>query len=429
MARSLQRHLSLVLAAAILAAGLVAGSASFVFAYLEAEEFQDDTLRQIASLAERQANGGSYDGSARVMDPESRVLVVRLPGGAAPAWLPANLRPGLHTLAGQGESWRVFVRAGADAGRIAVAQSTDVRDELAVDSALRTLVPLVLLLPLLAWLAAYIVRRELAPVRSLAHTVDAQPAERPAALPEGGVPEEIAPFLRAINALLERVARLMDEQRRFVADAAHELRSPLTALSLQVQNLEQAPTLQVARERVAPLRAGIDRARRLTEQLLSLARSQAAAVDPTALRAAQLARELIADSMPLAEARSLDLGLEAEEELELIADPELLRVVLRNALENALRYTPPGGEVTLRAFADGEDVVIEVLDNGPGIPAAQRERVFEAFHRLDASGAQGSGLGLAIARDAAARLGAALSLRERPGGGLVFRYRQRRGLP
>ena len=427
MARSLQRHLSLTLAAAILAAGLAAAAASFAFAYFEAEEFQDDTLRQIAALAARERSGGDYDGNARVADPESRVLVVRLPGNSRPSGLPAGLDAGIHTLTGETGSWRVFVRAGDGSSRVAVAQSTDVRDELALDSALRTLVPLVLLLPLLAWLAAYIVRRELAPVRRLAYTVDAQPAERPTALPEAGIPDEIAPFLRAINGLLERVARLMGVQRRFVADAAHELRSPLQALSLQAQNLENAATLEAMRERVTPLREGIERARRLTEQLLSLARSQAMGVDAKPVVAGKMARELIADYLPLAESRGIDLGLgHADEMLIVPADAELLHVVLRNALDNALRYTPPGGEVTLRAFADSDDAVIEVLDTGPGIPVAERERVFHAFHRLEGAGGQGSGLGLAIARDAAARLGGTLTLDERPGGGLVFRYRQSR---
>ena len=429
MARSLQRHLSFVLGAAILAAGLAAGAASFGFAYFEAEEFQDDTLRQIAALAIRQAGGAQYDGRARVVDPESRVLVARLPGEPRPDWLPADLAPGIHTLPGANGNWRVFVRAAEGPGRIAVAQSTDVRDELALDSALRTLAPLLLLLPLLAWLSARIVRRELAAVRRLAGTVDAQPAERPAALPEGDVPEEIAPFLRAINQLLERVARLMGEQRRFVADAAHELRSPLQALSLQAQNLENAASLEAMRERVAPLRAGIERARRLTEQLLALARAQAAEAQAAPVELPALAREILAEHVALAEARGIDLGLDLQSEPAVSGPPELLRLILRNALENALRYTPRGGEVTLRVDVQGEDAVVEVTDTGPGIPEAERERVFQPFYRLsgEAGDGAGSGLGLAIARDAAARLGGAVSLEPGPQGiGLVFRYRQLR---
>lgn len=141
----------------------------------------------------------------------------------------------------------------------------------------------------------------------------------------------------------------------------------------------------------------------------------------------KIARELIADYMPLAESRGIDLGLdEADERLAIAADAELLRVVLRNALDNALRYTPPAGEVTLRFFAEGEDAVIEVVDTGPGIPAAERERVFQPFHRLENSSGDGSGLGLAITHDAAARLGGTVCLDERPEGGLVFRYRQPR---
>jgi two-component system OmpR family sensor kinase len=238
------------------------------------------------------------------------------------------------------------------------------------------------------------------------------------------LPEEIVPFANAINRLLERVGRLMEAQRRFVADAAHELRSPLTALSLQAQNLEQAATLEAARERVAPLRAGIERTRRMTEQLLSLARSQAAPVETRTLELGKLLRQLIADYLPFAESRGIDLGIgHAQEPLKLETDDELLRVVLKNALDNALRYTPAGGEVTLAFFVDGGDCVIEIADTGFGIPAAERERAFEPFHRLEGTHEGGTGLGLAIARDAAARLGGSVSLRDGPGGGLIFQYR------
>jgi two-component system OmpR family sensor kinase len=308
---------------------------------------------------------------------------------------------------------------------VAAAQSTEVRKEIAMNSALRTVVPFALLLPLLGWLAARVVRHELAPVRELAREIDRQPGDQPAPVRLDGLPEEIAPFASAINRLLERVGRLMDAQRRFVADAAHELRSPLTALSLQAQNVEQAATLDAARQRVAPLRAGIERARRMTEQLLSLARSQAAGVKTEEVDVGRIVRELIADHLPVAEARRIDLGVgRADERLALETDVELLRVVLKNALDNALRHTPPGGEVTLAFFQDGGDCVIEVADTGPGIPPAEREQAFRPFHRLDGASGEGSGLGLTIARDAAARLGGAIELQERIEGGLAFRYRQ-----
>lgn len=430
MPRSLERRLSVTLAAAILVAGIAAGGASFLFAYLEAEEFQDDTLRQIAALADRQAGTHAYDGESNAADPESRVLVLRLPADPRPSWLPADLTTGFHTLAGTEEQWRVYVRTARDARRIAVAQSTGARNELAIDSALRTLAPLIVLLPLLVWLAARIVRRELGPVRQLAHTVDEQHAASVEPLPEGTFPEEIAPFMRAINRLLERVARLVGEQRRFIADAAHELRSPLTALSLQAQNLEAATTVQAMRERVAPLRAGIDRARRLTEQLLELARSQAGSVEMEPVNLSSVARELLAEFLPEAQARGIDLGMdERDTNVVVLAQRATLSLIIRNALDNAVRYTPSGGAITLRLLTEGDDALLEVADSGPGIPADERERVFQPFFRLDSVGGEGSGLGLAIARDAAARLGGVVSLDERSGGGLVFRYRQKRRAP
>ncbi|MGA8033491.1 MAG: ATP-binding protein [Casimicrobiaceae bacterium] len=428
MNRSLQRHLSRTLALVILLAGLLAGVASFVFAYQDAQEFQDDMLHQVAAIAGRQGALRPYEGGVHLDDSEARIIVLRLPPDRPPDWLPPSLAPGLHTLAGAQDRWRVYVRDEAQGVRTVVAQATDVRDELAIGSALRTLIPLTLLLPLLAWLTARIVRGELGPVRRLAGILDATPPGRLEALPEASIPAELGSFVRAINRLLERVGRLMDDQRRFIADAAHELRSPLTALSVQAQNLEKADTIEAMRERVVPLREGIDRARRLTEQLLSLARTHAGSARLTEVDASRFARELIAEYLPIAEARGIDLGLDDPGVFTLVTEPESLRLVLRNALDNALSYTPASGEVTLRLRAEGDDAVIEVADSGPGIPTAQRDRVFEPFCRLDSDGTgEHSGLGLAIARDAAARLGGDVSLHDRPGGrGLLFRYRQRR---
>jgi two-component system OmpR family sensor kinase len=431
MRGSLQRRLTLTLALAIVITGLVAALASFFFGYIEAQELQDDTLRQIAALAQSGAmDEGSNDaGKVRSVskDSESRIMVIHLPRDSRPAWLPANVSPGFHALNDAEEPMRVFVRSLPRGEHVVVAQRTDLRDEIALNSALRTLVPVILLLPLLAWLTARIVAAELAPVRQLAQSLDKQSADRPAPLPATDVPDEISSFVDAINRLLERVKRLMGEQRRFVADAAHELRSPLTALSIQAQNIENAESLETAKERLTPLKTGIDRAQRLTEQLLYLAKTQGGTSEHTRIDLAKVVRGLLAEFLPLAHARGIDLGMEEAAEETICGSPEVLRLILSNAIDNALRYTPSGGVVTVRVAADGQDAVVEVIDTGPGIPAADRLRAFDAFHRLDASSGSGSGLGLAIARDAASRLGGAVSLHDRSAGsGLVFRYRQRR---
>lgn len=429
MKRSLQGRLSLMLGSAILLAALAAAAASFLLAYGEATEFQDDMLRQIAALAAHDSGGARQLGSPdRLRDEEtpdedeSYISLIRLPEDARPDWLAEDLSAGFHTLEADGERLRVFKRVDRAGRATVVAQPTEIRDEIAQSSAEHTLAPLLLLPVLMVFMVLRIIRRELAPIKSLAAHLDAQPADRPRALSDTEVPSEIRPFVLAINRLLERVGVLMDQQRRFVADAAHELRSPLTALSVQARNLREAATPEAMRERVEPLQAGIERAHKLTEQLLSLARVQAGTAVTTEVDVAALARELIAEYLPLAEAKGIDLGLDERAPLRIQTARDTLRLVLRNGLENALRYTPPGGEVTLRLATDARAAVIDILDNGPGIPAAERERVFDPFYRTLGTVGEGSGLGLAIAREAAASLGGRLSLLDRAqGSGLVFR--------
>ena len=433
MKPSLQRHLSLVLGSAILLAGLLATFASFRLAYSEAKEFQDDMLRQIAAMStDTIANSpppirrGPYLPDAALTDPESRVTILHLPSDTRPDWLTSDVPTGLHTLDVGGGHVRVFVRDGQAGTRTIVFQPTDARDEIAIDSAWRTLIPLLLLLPVMAWLIVRIIRHELAPITLLAKSLDEQTADFPHPLADHDIPREIAPFVHAINRLLERVSHLVAEQRRFIADAAHELRSPLTALSLQAQNLRQADTLEAAQVRVVPLQAGIERARQLTEQLLTLARTQAEEGDAARIDVPAMARTLIAEYLPLAEAKHIDLGLEEIARLELRASPDSLRLILKNALENALKFTPDGGVVTLRLLSEGDAAVIEVVDNGPGVPAPERERVFDAFYRMPGTVGLGSGLGLAIAREAATRAGGVVSLHDRAAEpGTIFRYRQK----
>jgi len=430
MNRSLQRHLSLVLASVILLAGLVAAIASFSLAYSEAKEFQDDMLRQIAILSIDNEESNTVTatrqspGSDGISDPESHVTILHLPKDKSPAWPAGDLLPGMHTLDTGSARLRVFVRDGETGKRIVVYQPTDARDEIAIDSALRTLIPLLILLPILVWLIVRIIRSELAPIAHLSTSLDKQSADRPQPLSSNNLPQEIIPFVDAINRLLERINQLMGQQRRFIADAAHELRSPLTALSVQAQNLRQAGSLDVVQERLIPLQAGIERARQLTEQMLNLARTQAENSGETVVNVSLLARELIAEYLPLAEAMNIDLGLEETVPLTIHASPEVLSLIIKNALENALKYTPDGGEVTLRLLSENDRAVIEVVDNGPGIPVSERELVFDAFYRMPDTVGEGSGLGLAIAREAANRLGGTVSLHERKNGrGLIFRYR------
>lgn len=435
MRRSLQRRLTWMLGIAIMVSGLISAVISFVLAYTEAKEFQDDMLRQIAHLAPPGTNispavKGDYPKQINPIlhDKESLIDVIHMPEDTRPDWLAKDLPPGLHTLQ-TGENWsRVFLSKGPSDNLTVVVQSTESRDEIAINSALRAFAPSLLFLPVMAWLIMYIVRSELTTVRKLAKNLDAQPTAQPLQLSDKDIPGEIIPFVQAINRLLERVTNLMGQQQRFVADAAHELRSPLTALSLQAQNLQMSGTLEDMHARILPLKEGIERARKLTEQLLNLAKIQARPADTTIVDISEMSRTLIAEYLPLAESKGIDLGLNEEMVLALEGTPGNFQMILKNALENALQYTPSGGQVTIRLLHPSDGIAgFEILDNGTGIPVSELTRVFDRFYRLPGSLGGGSGLGLAIATEAAASQGGSLSIFNRSDGpGLIFRYLQKR---
>jgi signal transduction histidine kinase len=227
--------------------------------------------------------------------------------------------------------------------------------------------------------------------------------------------------LRVLGAERRRV----EAQRRFIADAAHELRSPLTALSIQAENLGTATSVESMRQRAGALREGVARAQRVAEQMLDMARVQSAPASAELVDVATLVREVIADALEVSRHRGVDLGLEQNARPVVRASPECVRLIVKNAVDNAIRYSGHGGSVTVRVLDQGADAVVEVHDDGPGMPQELAERAFEPFCRGPGA-EQGAGLGLAIAKDAAQKTGGTVSLRNAtPGRGLVFTYRQR----
>ena len=235
-----------------------------------------------------------------------------------------------------------------------------------------------------------------------------------------------------LNRLFQRVEQAFDAQRHFVADAAHELRSPLTALRLQLQALQRSGEHNPAQtQAVARLGQGVERAISLVEQLLTLARAQAGGDSPLVLvDLPVLISEVVAQMLPLAQAAQVDLGLvEAQPVPQVLAEPEGLRVLLRNLVDNAVKYSPTGGRVDLSLAAQGDQVSLYVDDSGPGIPPAERERVFDRFYRADSArmARDGSGLGLSIVKALAERNQANVSLGQAPTlGGLRVELRLRR---
>jgi len=265
MMSSLRARLFVGLVAIILMTGLAAGLVTFRWAFDEAIELQDAILLQVGALAAANPAQAALP-PQRDVDIEARVVVneVRQPQDRSASEdsvlpLPPDVPDGLQIIGGGGRQWRVLVRTRADGSRVAVGQLTAYRNEIASGSALRTVLPFAVLVPCLMLLVGLVIRYSFRPVSQLAAKLDASGSERLSELPLDGMPEELHPFIASINRLLRRVAVMLDQQRRFVADAAHELRSPLTALSLQAENLDHAQLAPESRARLAVLQSGIRR--------------------------------------------------------------------------------------------------------------------------------------------------------------------------
>ena len=420
---SLQLKLSFNLLLAILLIAIIAGVFSFLSAFDEAHELQDDTLLQIAVLFDQQHLPVPHlkdTGRVKDSDEESRVIVQYLvdskqvatnQDAGIPLPLPANLAEGLQTLEVNGEPYRVLVRTISSGERIAVAQETGVRNEIAHDSALRTLTPFLILIPILLLLVANLVSKMFQPIAALSAEVDQRAEQELHAVEISHFPTEVRPFAIAINQLLARVNQAMEAQQRFVADAAHELRSPLTALSLQAERLADAEMSDLARERLITLRRGIERGRNLLDQLLTLAKAQVTLDQPqTLVSVQQVYRQVLEDLLPLAEAKHMDIGVEGEQDAQVWVNELELRTLVKNLVDNAIRYTPEGGKVDLSVTVDGGSAQLRIQDSGLGIPLAEQQRVFDPFYRALGSEQTGSGLGLSIVKAIAERMGAQIQL-------------------
>ena len=476
LSQSLQFRLARAISLAAAAMATVAGILSFRATLHEVHEFQDEILEQAAELLGPESGQATaslpVQGCLQTDDDEEGLIIQRLPAlpkgsqdgkdGKQPSTtdtvtkdsltndkpaassgssdatrssasrdkddddddnearclpLPATLKNGFHAFRNQNLDYRVYVHRLRDGSRIAVSQETRIRDQIARQSALYATLPLLLLVPVLLAVMLMLIRLMLRPLAELSRTVNARQENDLQPLPKTDLPTELQPFVNAINGLLGRTGAAMESQRRFVADAAHELRSPLAALSLQAERLHAAPMSPEATERLETLQAGIRRSRHLLEQLLLLARAQnarwgqgkpaaAAASAPAAVAVLPVMRRVLEDLLPLADQKGLNLGIsaapglthdaEADERIRVSADEMALYTLLRNLADNAIRYTPAGGQIDLWVDRRGAEVVMAVQDNGPGIPAEERARVVDPFYRVLGTGESGSGLGLSI---------------------------------
>ncbi len=316
-----------------------------------------------------------------------------------PLDLPKTFVEGFERVETSEGSWRVFTHVTED-GVVQVGQSIASRDTLARDLSLRAMLPLLLLIPFLALFVAWALKRGLEPISHASDSVSDRDASRLDPLPVDDVPQELVPLVEQINALLLRLEASLGAERRFLADAAHELRSPVGALALQVQLAARATSDAARAAAFVELGRGIERARRLVQQLLDFAKLESdVRIEPFEPHdVASLARDVVGTAAAHAEALGVDLGADAPEPVRVDCAPAEIRALVENLVDNSLRYAPANSQVTVAVRQDGTTAEIVVVDAGPGIPQCERKRVFERFHRVAGDSTAGSGLGLAIAK-------------------------------
>ncbi|UXH80935.1 ATP-binding protein [Roseateles amylovorans] len=401
---------------AMLLSALIQGMSAYRNALMEADEIFDYQMQQVA-LSLRAGMGTGLP--LPLGEEQSIDLIVQvwsldgtpLYRSAGPDWLPQRAVLGFSTVNLRGKHYRVL----AIQGRfqvVQVAQDLAVRQRMAGQLAWRTVLPTALMLPLLALVVWWVVSHALGPLERVRQQLARRVAQDLAPVDDADLPTEVRPLVDELNALLERVRQAFETQQHFVADAAHELRSPLAALKLQLQSLKRAPDEEGRAQALDRLGQGIDRAGRLVEQLLALARQDSAKVQapaqPVALDA--LCRDAVVDASALAQARGRDLGLARCDPVSVMGRPEALAMLIRNLVDNGIKYGR--SRVDLSLEQSGGQALLVVEDDGPGIPDTERTRVFDRFYRAESQAQQaaGSGLGLAIVRSIAQDHGGSLRL-------------------
>ncbi|WP_322071615.1 sensor histidine kinase [Paraburkholderia bannensis] len=356
-----------------------------------ARNASDDLVVQIWSA-------GDTDEPSRTSDPD-----IALP----------RAQTGFSSIDFDGEAWDVFALAAGDE-YIQIAESRSMRNRNALRVAFWSLLPVLALLPLLVLTIAVTVRLSLRPMERVGRRAAKVDLHALKPLEADKAPVELRPFIESINRMIERLSVLVNAERKFIADAAHELRSPISAMQLQIDNLRDAPPEQY-RERFEDLQRGVARTGSLVSQLLGLARAEIGgaqrATETIALT--RIVPDVLADLLPLADARGVDLGVERLDEASVRATEGDMRVLVKNLIDNAIRYVHAGGRVDVSVLRDAQTVTIEVIDDGPGIAESDLPYVFDRFFRAANNDAQGSGLGLAIAQTLAQSYGGRVTLANR----------------
>lgn len=424
---SLRRRLLLWLLPVTMLVGLLASGATYIGALAELDDLLNDQLKAIARHVTVDREGrlgldGRKDKKERLTGEESHGVLVqvwengKLEFSSNPnASLPAPQQTGLVDLTIDGRTWHTFVSRNGDT-QVRVAQVKLARWAALAEIAVHLFWPVLSLVPVLALFLWFGIGYGLKPLRRIAASLGRRNANNMERIETSDMPSEVGPLVGAINDLLTRLEHAFTAQKHFIADAAHELRTPIMGLSIQAELLDQASTDEERRDITKQIQTGTRRLAHLAEQLLTLAR-----VDPeggdlsmTRIDLRDLARSVVGDRSHVAEANGVDLGLVAEASVRVHGNADGLRMLLNNLVDNAIRYAGARACVDVIVRLNGAEPILEVCDNGPGIPEAERARVWERFYRGNGHRATGSGLGLSIVRRIAEQHRAAVSLHTGP---------------
>ncbi len=427
--KSLKRQLIVLLISLLAVVGIIAGGISYLLAKKDAGILLDHQLKEVArsidegsQLPAMQARFPSENEKERESDFVIQVWYEKEPVRASRPgfFLEKAKHAGFSDMSAEGKRWRAYTLFYPDR-TVQVSQSYEVRREIAASAAMRAVFPIAGLIPLSWILVALVVGRILKPLDAVTEAATRRDASCLDPLPGDQVPEEVAPLVNEMNALLLRLREALESQRQFVSDAAHELRTPLAALQLQIENLTLCRSQQDIESRIGELKSGVSRASRLVNQLLKMARYEAQqelAKAETDL--GQIVKTCIGGLIPLAERKGIDLGMVRDEPAVVLANVDSLRILFDNLIDNAIRYTPEGGKIDVSVALTEKKAVAEIVDNGPGIPEHLLPRVFDRFFRASGQEIEGSGIGLAIVNAIASTQSAEVTLSNRPDGpGLI----------
>ena len=416
--KSIRRQLLVSLLSTLVLIGVVAALGIYFTVENEFNEVFDYELRQVALSFRDDSLNSPIAAPVQIVDQEDDLVIQIWDRSGSLVYvsdtlpvLPPRSRPGFSSVSTPGKEWRAF-NIELREHTIQVAQPKSVRHALAASAAVRTLLPILFLVAALGLVIWIIIGKGLRPLKRVADAVAQRSASALQPLPDAELPAEVRPLVTALNHLLAQLGQALEMRRTFIADAAHELRTPLTAVQLQIQLARRATSEEDRAAAFAQLDEGVKRSIHLVRQLLSLARHEPELAERSSVPVdlTQLARQAVADHASIAESKDIDLGVDDEASVWVSGDFEALRVMLGNLIDNAIRYTQRSGKIDVCIDTRENQPVLTVTDNGPGIPAEFRERVFDRFFRREGSGEIGSGLGLAIVKNVVVRHHATVAL-------------------